>query len=81
MIVHTDKIVEDDSSVEPPSAVEVKVIGYYPATDVSNVADLHAVEVSLVGGHKGYVIPEIIIVTIYALMGQLLSPVVKSLIL
>ena len=76
MIVHTFKIVGLDWSVVSPSAVEVKVIGYYPAADVSRVTDLQAIEASPEGGHKGYVIPEISVVTIYALMGQLLSSVV-----
>ena len=48
---------------------------------MSRVADLQAFEVFLVGGHEGYVIPDIRVVTIYDLMGQLLSSVVKSLIL
>ena len=48
---------------------------------MSRVADLHAIEISPVGGQEGYVIPEISVVTIYALMGQLLSSVVKTLIL
>ena len=76
MIVHTFKIVGLDKCVVSPSAVEVKVIGYYPAADVSKVADLQAIEISPGGGHEDYVIPEIRVANIYALMGQLVSSVV-----
>ena len=54
---------EIDYSVLEPSAVTVKVIEYYPTVVVARDADLHAIEVSFILGHEGYVIPVIKVVT------------------